>query len=186
MIDTDQTQGQNILEHGTNVWSYTKKILNKDLINIKVPTWLIENYDLILENLFDYDIIKLYNVYHDCGKPYCKVIKDEKVHFPNHAEISSEIFKNIFFEFMDVEKLNVISELIKNDMILHTSTSDDIKNIICSTKFPKKFACTLLVTALSELNSNSKLFGGTDSISFKMKWKKLDRRGKMLLKEVIR
>lgn len=36
---------------------------------------------------------------------------------------------------------------------------------------------TLLLVSLAEIHANSEMFGGQDSISFKSKWKQIDRRG---------
>jgi hypothetical protein len=38
--------------------------------------------------------------------------------------------------------------------------------------------------ALSELHSNAQLFGGTESTSFKIKWKQIDKRGRAICKEL--
>jgi hypothetical protein len=174
MANTPQTKTQSVLDHGTSVWNYTKKILNKDLEGFKIPTWLVLNYDKILDNLHSVDIIKAYNIFHDCGKPYCHEIDENgKSHFPDHAKVSEETWNNTFDN-------PLVGKLIGLDMLLHTGTAEEILN----KNLDIKDSMTLLITALAELHSNAEMFGGIDSTSFKIKWKTIDRRGKMLMKEV--
>ncbi len=45
-----------------------------------------------------------------------------------------------------------------------------------------KDAFTLLLAALAEIHSNSRMFGGENSDSFKIKFKKLEQRGKQICK----
>lgn len=51
-------------------------------------------------------------------------------------------------------------------------------------EFSKKpqIAINLMLTALAEVHANSQLFGGQDSVSFKIKWKQIDQRGRALCK----
>lgn len=62
-------------------------------------------------------------------------------------------------------------------MVLHTETYEQViaRNLSLKTRM------TLLVTALAELHSNAAMFGGIESTSFKIKWKKLDKLGKKLI-----
>lgn len=48
--------------------------------------------------------------------------------------------------------------------------------------FYDPLAITLLITGLSEIHSNAKMFGGTDSTSFKIKLKSITQRGKQIFK----
>ena len=65
-------------------------------------------------------------------------------------------------------------------MVLHTIKSDEVEDFIKNNSI--KTVITLLVTALCELHSNASMFGGTESTSFKIKFKQLDKRGKQILK----
>jgi HD superfamily phosphodiesterase len=173
MDATEQTKGQSVLDHGLSVWKYTQNILNKNLENYRVPLWLIKYYDDILANVYDHEIIKLYNIFHDCGKPYClRVDEDGSRHFPDHANVS----KQTWLKYNDN---STIANLIGLDMLLHSATAEEINQ----THLTRKDKFTLLITALAELHSNANMFGGLDSVSFKSKWKKLDRRGNMFIKE---
>lgn len=175
MIQCNQTENMSILQHGQSVWHYTQKILNCKYTHFKLPDWFIDNYDFIVKNLYDKEIIKMYNIYHDCGKPFCITYdEDGRRHFPNHAEVSKETFTSLSDEIADKE---IIANLIGYDMALHVDTAETIK----SYNWNIQTAFTLLVTAFAEIHSNADMFGGIDSLSFKMKYKKLDQRGKMLL-----
>jgi hypothetical protein len=171
MRNCEQTKGLSIMQHGESVWDYTQKILNREE-GLRIPKWLSENFDFIISNIHSLDTIKDYNVYHDCGKPYCLEIDSEgRRHFPNHAEVS----KSTWLSFSDDK---AVADLIGWDMVMHTYTADQIKDLNLS--IVDYF--TLLVTALAEVHSNASMFGGIESISFKSKWKKIDKRGNMLIK----
>ncbi len=168
-----QTANLSVLDHGNSVWSFTQRLLNKDTEGFRIPNWLSENYDHILANLHDHSLIEEYNILHDCGKPYCLVVdEDGKRHFPNHAEVS----KQTYLQLPDANP--IVANLIGWDMVLHTATAEEIQAMNLS----KQDAFTLLITALAEVHSNASMFGGIESQSFKQKWKKLERRGNMLLK----
>ncbi len=168
-----QSGEQSVLDHGNSVWKYTQKILDKQTEGLRLPNWLINNYDEILANIHDRSIIEEYNVLHDCGKPYCLVVdEDGKRHFPNHAAVS----RDTYLRLPDSDP--IVAKLIGLDMVLHTATAEEINDLcLC-----KKDAYTLLVTAFAELHSNASMFGGIESISFKSKWKTIDRRGNMIVK----
>jgi len=172
-----QTETQSVLDHGNSVWSYTQKILNKDLEEFRIPNWLMENYDEIIANVYHPSIIKEYNIFHDCGKPYCLTVDDDgKRHFPNHAEVSKQTYKSL--PVGNVVNATIVADLIGWDMVLHTATAEEIQAM----NLTKSDLYTLLITALAEIHSNANMFGGIESVSFKSKWKKLDRRGNMILK----
>jgi hypothetical protein len=63
-------------------------------------------------------------------------------------------------------------------MCLHIETADQIM----AHNWDVQTAMSLLLTALAEVHSNANMFGGIESISFKSKWKKIDKRGRMLCK----
>lgn len=180
MLKTEQTKGQTVFQHGQSVWEYVQDLLNYMKGGVaqkswRIPAWL-ENYkDDILANIHDEWTFSNYARFHDCGKPYCKTVDDDgQAHFPDHAETSSYVW-------MKLDGNETVGNLIRWDMVLHTSSADDIKRYI-EQKWNIKDAITLLVAALAELHSNASMFGGIESVSFKSKWKKLDRRGKQLCK----
>lgn len=65
-------------------------------------------------------------------------------------------------------------------MMVHTMKADDIPEFAKSRE-----AVSLLLTALAEVHANAELFGGIDTISFKIKWKHVDKRGTALMKHLV-
>ncbi len=170
MRATEQTETQTILEHGQSVWEFSKKIINGEFEGLRFPEWFIENHQFIIKNLHERKVIEYYNIFHDCGKPLCLEIDESgRRHFPNHARISKETW----LRFSDNED---VARLIGLDMLLHTSAVEELKGI----HLDIKTAFTLIVTSLAEIHSNSQMFGGNDSISFKIKWKKLEKNSRCI------
>ena len=172
MKNCPQTETQSVYDHGVSVWEHTKKLIAGNFEGFKLPLWFVEGHREIVNNLHPTDVIKNYNIFHDCGKPYCIEFDDEgNKHFPHHENVSKETW----LKYSDDE---VVAELIGYDMALHRDTAD----LINSYGWSKQTAFTLLLTAFAEIHSNAKMFGGVDSTSFKIKWKKLDKRGCMIMK----
>jgi len=46
-------------------------------------------------------------------------------------------------------------------------------------------ALTLLVVGLCEVHSNAEMFGGINSVSFKIKWKQINKRGNAIIKKIL-
>jgi hypothetical protein len=176
MKATKQAKNQNMLQHGLSVWSYTYKLLKGNTEGFRLPQWWDDYKDEIFANLHDFKTIKHYNIWHDIGKPFCKVIdEDGKQHFPNHALKSKEIWDEYFPD------RKTISNLIAHDMDFHTLKFEEILEQNLSIQD----IATLMLTALAELHSNANMFGveGIDSISFKIKFKHLNKIGNKILKE---
>jgi hypothetical protein len=139
----------------------------------RVPLWISKYRLKILSMLIPINIIIEYTTYHDCGKPYCLSIdKDGKRHFPNHAQVSEQTWKSVGGH-------PVAAKLMGMDMMIHTMKSSDVEEFI---KHPE--AITLLITGLSEIHSNAQMFGGIDSTSFKIKWKQIDKKGKIICEKL--
>ena len=171
MLKCEQTKGQSVYQHGISVNQYFHDLIDslKGLYSLpdskwKIPEWLEDYKDCILNNLHSMEQIEQYLLFHDCGKPYCRT---EEGKFPNHAEISAYVWSC-------VNNDHTIRKLVADDMVLHTANSEEINQKLM--EWSTKDACTLLLAALSEIHSNARMFGGIDSVSFKMKWKHLDRR----------
>lgn len=175
----NQTSGPNILQHGLSVWRFTNLLLNKDYRGFKLPEWWSDYIDEIHKNLHDRKTIKHYTIWHDCGKPACLTIdSDGKHHYPNHAEISYDTFRSCFGS-----RYFYSAVLIKHDMLLHSSTFEDIEKI---DGMQKETIATLLISALAELHANAQMFGGVDSTSFKIKWKRYCKIGLKLCQKFFR
>jgi hypothetical protein len=167
---------QTVLQHGESVLEYFDDLFDSKKFNWKIPPWFYENKELIKDLLLPYSYIKKYAIYHDCGKPFCKVIdKQGRVHFPEHSTKSFEIFSKVFPDE------SLVAQLIKRDMDVHLLKAKDIENFCRD----KSQAITLLVIGLCEINSNANLFGGIESISFKIKYKQINKRGSKIINKIM-
>lgn len=156
------------MRHGEMVWEEFKKLIDTKFIG----TFLEQYSDKILNLLYDENIIKEYCIYHDIGKPKSLIIdEDGKKHYPNHANISSNLYKKYNQNNPDVE---IISRLIKHDMDIHTLSFEEI---IKNTNTESELV-SLLVVSLAETHANRLMFGEQ---SFKIKIKKLQQKGKEIL-----
>jgi hypothetical protein len=171
-----QTESQSVLEHGFSVKNYTMDLLNHLELGTplkyewKLPEWIYEEKDFILQHLENRKTLKTYTIMHDCGKPLCLQIDEEgKRHFPNHAEISFQTFVRFYDD-------PVAAQLILHDMDIHTLKSEGVEEF---SKSP--YAITHLIVGLAEIHSNAKMFGGIDSTSFKIKHKCISKRGKQII-----
>lgn len=179
MLNCEQTKGQTVFQHGMSVQQMTLELLGhlSDGLSIsgwRIPDWLTANRSEIASNLHSIEDIGCYTLYHDCGKPLCRIVDAEgKVHFPDHAAVS----RRAYLEATGDER---VANLIGWDMCLHTCTADQLTELLKT--WTKQDAYTLLVVALAEVHSNARMFGGVESTSFKIKWKQLDKRGKQILK----
>lgn len=172
MKETKQTKGQNMIQHGLSVFHYTNLLLKRDYTKFRLPQWWNQYEDKIFENLHDFKTIKHYTIWHDIGKPFCLEIDAEgKQHFPNHAQKSKEIWDETF------PNRETIGRLIANDMAFHTMSAEDIVGLCLSTQD----LCTLIISSLAELHSNANMFGGIESDSFKIKFKKWSKTAQRIL-----
>jgi hypothetical protein len=111
----------------------------------------------------------LYQVYHDCGKPFVRTVDEEgKQHFPNHSEMSYNIFREVFAEHEHVE---IVSQFIKSDMVFHSYKMEQIEEFINNNA--KEFCLSLFLTSFAELYANKEMFDDSNQTSFKIKHKKL-------------
>jgi len=62
-------------------------------------------------------------------------------------------------------------------MEIHTIKAKELSFFI-----KNKEAISLLITGLSEIHANAEMFGGIESINFKIKYKQIDSRGKQIIK----
>lgn len=176
MATCEQTQDLSVLQHGESVRNYLFDLLNHLRIGSpltyewRLPDWIHENRQSILNSLPSDQTLELYTMYHDIGKPFCLTVdRDGKRHFPNHAEVSYQIFSKLFND-------ELAADLIRHDMDVHLLKADGVEEFCKSEN-----VITLLITGLAEIHSNASMFGGIESTSFKIKWKCLNRRGKQIL-----
>lgn len=184
MLTCQQTETQNIFQHGLSVWKYYQELLAQLSQKNIHPDWRIpeELFEIDLAELHPEDISRNYLIYHDCGKPFCLYIDEQgRRHFPKHAQESKEIFFKISDLDLSTVKKAQIADLISWDMIFHTATAKKITDYLKNT-WSKKDALTLLLASFSEIHSNASMFGGVNSVSFKTKYRRLKRRMKQTLK----
>lgn len=174
-----QRSGQNIWEHGQSVRDHLMDLLKflrdphyASRCTWRYPRWLLSHSKMLLEKLPPDHVLEKYTLWHDCGKPFCKVQDDSgKIHYPDHAKTSANLFRELYPEQEDV------ASLIEMDMDIHLLPADGIEEF-CN----RSQAIALLLTGLAELHANAELFGGIATDSFKIKWKHLDKRGTVICK----
>lgn len=170
------SNGQSIFDHGLSVRDYLTDLISYlkgeiSLTGWRIPEWLDQYKEQLLSKLLPEDILETYTVYHDLGKIRCRTIDESgKIHFENHAEESYNLWLELNGDLQ-------VAQLIKLDMVIHTIKSVDLPEF-CQ----QKECISLLLSGLAEIHSNSELFGGTNSVSFKIKFKQIDKRGKAICK----
>jgi hypothetical protein len=178
MHQCPQTETQSVYQHGISVKDHTFDLIQmlqsgEAKAGWILPNWFFQYRQQILSKLLSLDIIEEYTIHHDCGKPYCLTYDEQgKKHFPNHAEVSHQTWINVGGN-------ELAARLMQMDMMIHTIKDKDIENFI---KNPE--AITLLISGLAEVHSNAKMFGGTDSTSFKIKWNQINKRGKAICQKL--
>jgi hypothetical protein len=172
-----QFRDQSVLDHGHSVHRWFLDIYSYVQggtalsARWRVPSWLNESTrGLLASRLLPLEVLKTYHVYHDCGKPLCRVVDDEgRQHFPEHARASRD-------RWLEAGGDHQVAELILRDMDAHQLKAEGVPGFAST-----PYAASLLLTAHAELHSNAQMFGGIESDSFKMKFKNLERRGKAVL-----
>jgi hypothetical protein len=165
----EQTAGQSVYEHGISVRDHTMQLVEYlrtgHLSGVWVlPEWLTMYRVPLLRSIVPQEILEEYTVFHDCGKPYCK--SDGRFRFPNHAEVS-------YLKWLEVGGSEDAARLMRYDMLVHTMKAQEVPDFCSLPEAP-----TLLLAGLAEVHSNSAMFGGVESTSFKIKWKQVNKRGK--------
>ncbi len=163
-----QTEGMTIFEHGMKVCDYFTELHNHIVHNDdltsdwNLPDYLISFYkNAKIECL---ETMQTYALYHDCGKSICLTIDENgRRHFPNHAQASYDLW-------MKTTQDETIGWYILHDMDLHMLKGECLDEVL---KDPR--CLNLMLMAYSEIHANASMFGGTDSTSFKIKKKKLDK-----------
>ena len=183
MANTEQTKSLSVLDHGLSVNEFFIDLYNNLLKGDelkkewKLPEWIFD--ELIINTIknIDLEMVSQYQIYHDCGKPYCLVFdEDGKRHFPDHANVSCKKYKEVFGES---EYHQEISNLIRDDMLIHLLKNEGVSDFV-----KNKNCLILLLTGLSEIHANAEMFGGIESVSFKIKWKNINKRGKSIIKKI--
>jgi hypothetical protein len=177
MLTCPQFEGMNVYEHGLDVHArFTDLYLHITQgtplqLEWRLPEWV--NHPAITTQLLPFETLKLYQIYHDCGKPFCRTVDDQgRQHFVDHAAISYATW----MQYAETDQDHQVGELILHDMDAHTVKGEAIWDWI-----GRPEAASLLLTALAEVHSNAAFLGKMDSDSFKIKLKQLDKIGKKLV-----
>lgn len=182
MMDTPQTEGQDVLQHGRSVREHYFALLDHlhgrvnlaDYGNWRVPAWLDTHRERILESLPDRHTMATYLTLHDCGKPaVLEVDEYGRRHFPGHAEASERVYREAFADEAD----ETVASLIAGDMDIHLVSAADLPEFI-----KRPTALAHLLAGLAEVTANAAMFGGVESSSFKGKWKRIDQRGRAIFR----
>jgi hypothetical protein len=168
----EQAPGLSTYDHGLQVSAMFKRIIAGDLHEF-LPDCLLESFNEFKDRLLHEEILETYQILHDIGKYACLVIDDQgRRHFPNHAEVSAKIWR-------ESDGHPTIGELIRRDMDMHTLKSLELEGYDRLDLAP-----SLLLTAWAEIFANAEMFGGRESISFKMKYKSLSRATRAIRKAI--
>jgi hypothetical protein len=172
----EQTSGISVLRHGELVRDFYDDLiahLEKGSPlrgEWKLPDWVAD--PRVLARQLDRETVREYCRMHDCGKPSVRTVDEEgRQHFPGHAAASECIW-------LEIGGDPRIGRLIGMDMDIHTIKDADVVEFA-----GRPEAATLMLVGLSEIHANASMFGGIDSVSFKMKWKQIDKRGRAILKQ---
>lgn len=178
MKNCSQNSDESVYDHGVSVRDHVFDLIShlegNELKNKWIlPSWFIQNKNNLLKFLLPKEIINEYTLFHDCSKPYCKIIDENgKQHFPNHAQSSYELW-------IKIGGNKTAANLMKMDMDIHQLKNEGVDEFSS-----RKEAITLLIAGLAEITANSKMFGGFESQSFKIKYKNIERRGKVICKKL--
>lgn len=177
MRSCSQTAGMTVLEHGEMVSAHYEDLVSHLrhgtplAYEWRLPDWIGD--PALLDGLPSDEDMREYHVFHDCGKPMCRTVdEDGRQHFPDHAAVSKAAWLAIGGD-------EGIGDLIGMDMDIHLLKDDGVEAFARRTQ-----AQALLLTGLSEVHANASMFGGIGSVSFKIKWKHIDKRGRAILKRI--
>lgn len=168
MASCYQAPGQTVLQHCEAVLHRFKDLIGERRLSWLLPGWF--DLNLLLPLCPPIEVMELYQLWHDIGKPYCRAVDTTgHQHFPDHARVSAAIWRVHGGD-------PLVARLIEHDMDLHTLKPSGVS------EYPHfDLAPALLLTALAELHANAELFGGFESTSFRIKWKQLNKVGNRLI-----
>jgi len=175
MKGCEQARGINVLQHGIRVrraYLMLRGVIegNTPLPDgWRIPAWAHNAH--LLQGLMPENLVTLYQVYHDCGKPFVAVTGgDGRRHYPGHAAASEAVWDRL-------GGVPQVGRLMAMDMDAHLLKADGVHAFAARPEAP-----TLLLTALAEVHANAEMFGGLESDSFKIKSKHLLKRGQQVIK----
>ena len=174
MAACQQTPTQSVLEHGRSVWSHFQQLSDHLAHGTDLPPWWrVPAWAYspgLLDHLPSMAILEEYTIYHDAGKVVTRAVDaDGRHHFPDHAKATETLW-------LSVGGNPQAARLMGMDMDAHLLKADGIHEFASRPEAP-----ALLLVALAEVHSNAAMFGGTNSDSFKIKAKHLEKRGRQVM-----
>lgn len=179
MEATPQTDTLNVYEHGIMVHQHYEELITylqghpaspTFHQRWRLPDWIHTHRAALLADQPDDTTMAHYLTLHDCGKPAALTIDpDGKRHYPNHAATSEHTYRAL------PDTSPTVAELIGGDMLAHTLTATSMEPFARN-----PHAAAWLLSALAEIHANATMFGGVDSTSFKIKWKRLNSKGRQI------
>lgn len=168
MKQCEQGNGVSVYDHGIQVaarYADLWRLIHGQQPNLEWPRLSPDDIALMLtlsQRAHAPSAIARYQIYHDCGKPYCKAIDENgRVHFPDHACVSANLWQLMFPD----DQLG--HDMLKYDMCPHTARGDELDQFLMMDIAP-----TLVLTGIASIYANAEvLFGGFETDSFKMKLK---------------
>ncbi len=166
----------NVLEHCKSTARSFERVLGylhgQGSAGLPVPTWMDEyRPQLATAGAQNKPLMLEYLGMHDCGKPFCLQF-DDTPHYPDHALVSGVVWSM-------AGGAPRAACLMAQDMDLHTLKAD---GVAAFAKRPD--AALLLLSGVASLHANAEDFGGADSDSFKIKFKRLQSRGQQICKQL--
>lgn len=157
------------------IWDHCQSVSNS-YFNLlqnpnQLPAIIQANWDFILRNQADPNVVKDYLEWHDCGKPFCITDSSGRISFPDHAAVSEKMFT-------DAGGKAESARLIGLDMVFHITKPAEILDLDLDTNT----MATLMLSAWAALFANAAMFGGRESESFKIKQSQLIARCKKVFK----
>lgn len=169
-----QTHGLSFWEHGELVAARFRDLMGAQGMTWRLPSWFSDNQEWIKQSLNpEFDRICTYMIWHDCGKPASRIVDaDGRAHYPDHAATSADIWQSLGGD-------PFIGDLIRHDMDCHLLRPSEAAAFSANPN-----ALILLTSALCELHANASMFGGLQSDSFKIKFKRLEKCGATIIKHL--
>lgn len=192
MQNCQQFPNMSIWEHCQSVHHYYQQLeemlagQKADSSNWKLPKWFYQYAKVLANHHYDSHYMYWYLTYHDLGKPQSLIeVESGQRHFPNHAEQSFRIWNDLHCSDpigLSSESIDIIGQLILHDLDLHTLKADQVNAWLDGKS--KELVCSLLLATLAEIHSNADALQERDADSFKIKWKRLDKRGMVICQKI--
>ena len=137
---------------------------------LAVPAWMATYQAELAQVAQEHGaLLRQYLAWHDCGKPFCLTYDEAgRPHFPGHAAVSARVW-------VDGGGSVRAAGLMAQDMDLHVLRAEEAEDFA-----RRPDAALLLLAGVASLHANAADFGGTESDSFKIKFKRLSSRGQRI------